>query len=145
MANNTLHDEISIVIEKFKERLSFDENKETFSFDSCLAKNIYQLQEYHEYLEEFTRLISNHIEFTLPSLPNLQEIFVRLEKQSVLSPFDFLSIFDLLDASERIYDLLSEKKEYFHLNLYYMYLHHLLTLGNKLFHHMIIFQSFFHL
>lgn len=116
MANNTLHDEISIVIEKLKERLSFDENKETFSFDSCLAKDIYQLQEYHEYLEEFTRLISNHIEFTLPSLPNLQEIFVRLEKQSVLSPFDFLSIFDLLDASERIYDLLSEKKEYFHLN-----------------------------
>ncbi len=116
MEENYLNHEVDEVIEKLKGFFSLQGLKKNFSRERYLATSKDDILLSHEYLEEFSCLLHDGHEINIPSLLDFDPIFLSLEKQSVLSCGELNSIADLLSASEGLYDLLYDKKQYFHLN-----------------------------
>lgn len=116
MEDNYLNHEVDQVIEHLKGFFSLQGLKRSFSRENNLAKDPFEVEISHQYLEEFSRFLHDGHEIAIPSLLDMEPIFTGLEKQSVLSVAELSSVMDLLSSSEYIYDLLYDKKEYYHLN-----------------------------
>ena len=116
MSDNYLANEVNQVIEELKSYFSLEGLKEDFDIDHFLAKDKLELEVYHQYLEEFSRFLSSGHEVNMPSLLNLEPIFVSLDKGAVLSAPELASIGELLSSSQYFYDLFYDKREYYHLN-----------------------------
>lgn len=116
MEENYLNHEVEQVIEMLKGYFSLQGLKNNFNRENFLAKDAFEVETSHQYLEEFSRFLHDGHEIAIPSLLDMEPIFAGLEKQSVLSVAELGSIMDLLSSSEYIYDILYDKKEYYHLN-----------------------------
>lgn len=116
MEENYLNHEVDQVIEMLKGYFSLQGLKNGFDRENYLAKDAFEVETSHQYLEEFSRFLHDGHEIAIPSLLDMDPIFAGLEKQSVLSVAELGSIMDLLSSSEYIYDILYDKKEYYHLN-----------------------------
>ena len=116
MEENYLNHEIDEVIENLKSFFSLQGLKNDFTREKYIAKSAFDVEISHQYLEEFTRFLHDGHQINIPSIIDLNPIFERLDKQSVLSCVELYSIGDLLAESEYLYDLLYDKKEYYHLN-----------------------------
>jgi DNA mismatch repair protein MutS2 len=116
MEDNYLEHEVDAVIENLKGFFSLQGMKNEFTKEKYLAKDKNELEISHQYLKEFSTFLHDGHEINIPNLIDLDPVFVSLEKQSVLSCVELYSIADLLSASEYIYDLLYDKKQYYHLN-----------------------------
>lgn len=116
MEENYLNHEVDQVIEMLKGYFSLQGLKNGFDRENYLAKDAFEVETSHQYLEEFSRFLHDGHEIAIPSLLDMGPIFAGLEKQSVLSVAELGSIMDLLSSSEYIYDILYDKKEYYHLN-----------------------------
>ncbi len=116
MEENYLNHEVDQVIEMLKGYFSLQGLKNSFDRENYLAKDAFEVETSHQYLEEFSRFLHDGHEIAIPSLLDMDPIFAGLEKQSVLSVAELGSIMDLLSSSEYIYDILYDKKEYYHLN-----------------------------
>lgn len=108
--------EVNAVLAKLKEHFSLEGLKKNFNNHDFIAKDQYEVQTSHEYLDEFTRLLHDGFEINIPSLLDMDPIFLSLERGSLLYPQDLFNVADLLSASSYLYDLLGDKKQYFHLN-----------------------------
>ncbi len=116
MEENYLNREVDEVISHLKGYFSLEGLKKNFTREKYLAKSAFDVEISHQYLEEFSRFLHDGHEISIPSLIDLEDVFTSLEKQSVLSCVELSSIGELLSASEYLYDLLYDKKEYYHLN-----------------------------
>lgn len=116
MEENYLNREVDEVISHLKGYFSLEGLKKNFTREKYLAKSAFDVETSHQYLEEFSRFLHDGHEISIPSLIDLEDVFTSLEKQSVLSCVELSSIGELLSASEYLYDLLYDKKEYYHLN-----------------------------
>lgn len=116
MEENYLNHEVDEVISHLKGYFSLQGLKNLFTQDSYLAADKNEIELSHQYLEEFTRFLHDGHEISIPSLLDLDPVFTSLSKGSVLSCPELYSIADLLSASEYLYDLLYDKKQYYHLN-----------------------------
>lgn len=116
MEENYLNHEVDQVIEMLKGYFSLQGLKNGFDRENYLAKDAFEVETSHQYLEEFSRFLHDGHEIAIPFLLDMDPIFAGLEKQSVLSVAELGSIMDLLSSSEYIYDILYDKKEYYHLN-----------------------------
>ncbi len=116
MSENYLANEVNLVIHHLKSYFALEGLKNNFDIDHFLAKNELDLELSHQYLEEFSRYLSKGNQINIPSLLDLEPVFVALEKQSVLSSQELSSIADLLTSSQYLYDLFYDKKEFYHLN-----------------------------
>lgn len=113
--NTLISEELNKVISAYKGFLSSEGLKKQFSI-SYIAKDVDTWKSNHEYLHEFSDFLRAGLEMNLPSLLDLDPLFIALDKGEVLYPVDLESILELLDCSNYLYDLLADKKEYFHLN-----------------------------
>ena len=116
MEENQLTKEVSALIEKLKERLSSGGLKKRFSAESFLAKDGYEVETSHEYLEEFSRFLRSGQEINLPSFPDMEPLYEAMERGLPLYPQDLSSIADLCALSAYLIDLFEDKPEYFHLH-----------------------------
>ena len=116
MEENYLYHEVDEVIAELKPYFSLQGLKKQFTQEKYLAKSASEILLSHQYLEEITRFFHDGHDMTIPSLLDMDPIFVSLEKGGVLSCGELYSIADLLSASEYLYDLLYDKKQYYHLN-----------------------------
>lgn len=115
MEENYIDHETDALLEHLRPYFASEYLKKNFSRE-YLAKDKHEVETDHEYLEELSRFQHDGHEFPLPSLLDLTPSFTTLEKGGVLSGADLYEIGALLAASEDLYDLLYDKKEYFHLN-----------------------------
>lgn len=116
MEENYLYKEINQIIELLKENFSLEGLKNEFCYDSFIAKNKYEVVESHEYLKEIENFYRDGYQLNIPSLLDLNPIFTSLDKGRILSCAELYSLGDLLIASEYLYSLLYDKKEFYHLN-----------------------------
>lgn len=115
MENNYIYEEIDEIISHLKSYFSLQGVKDSFSTD-YFAKDKNELELSHQYLEEISRFLSTGHELILPSLVDLNPVFITIDKGGVISASELYSIADLLACSEYLYDLFYDKKEYYHLN-----------------------------
>lgn len=116
MEENYLNHEVDEVISNLRNYFSLQGLKKRFNRENYLAKSKEEIELSHQYLEEFSSFLHDGHEINIPSLIDLEPVFISLEKQSVLSCVELYSIADLLSSSEYLYDLLYDKKQYYHLN-----------------------------
>ncbi len=116
MEENYLNHEVDEVISHLKNHFSLQGLKNRFDRETFIAKTKDEVELSHQYLNEFASFLHDGHEINIPSLIDLDPVFVSLEKQSVLSCVELYSIADLLSVSEYLYDLLYEEKKYYHLN-----------------------------
>ena len=116
MEENYIYQEANAIIEKLKDFFALEGLKKHFNVEDYIAKDANDILNSHSYLHEWEEFLSHGYEVSIPSLIDLDPIFDVLEKGSVLSCVELYSIGDLLTASEYIYDILYDKKEYFFLN-----------------------------
>jgi DNA mismatch repair protein MutS2 len=116
MEENYLNHEVDEVITHLKSYFSLQGLKKKFDKESYIAKSKYDIELSHQYLNEFATFLHDGHEINIPGIIDLEPVFVTLEKQSVLSCVELYSIADLLSVSEYLYDLLYDKKQYYHLN-----------------------------
>ncbi len=113
--NNIILEEVDKIIDIYKNFLASEYLKKCFSLD-FISKNKDEWRLNHEYLHEFDRFAQTGNEISLPSLIDLDKHFLALEKGEILYPVELSNILELLNCSEYLYDLLSDKKEFYHLN-----------------------------
>ncbi len=116
MKDNILDNEINQVIQQLKSYFSLDGLKNSFNYEDYAAKDAVELETSHEYLEEFSRFLSQGHQITIPSLLDMDPLFASLDKGSVLSAPELYNIGDLLSASQYLYDMFYDHKEFYHLN-----------------------------
>lgn len=116
MEENYLTQEVASVIHHLSGFFALEGLKKNFTEDRFLAKDAAEIELSHEYLHEFSLFLHDGHEINIPSLLDLDPLFTELEKNTVLSAPELYSIADLLSASGYLYDLLADKKQYFHLN-----------------------------
>lgn len=116
MKDNILNTEINQVIQELKSYFSLDGLKQKFTYEDYKAKDAVELETSHEYLEEFSRFLSQGHQITIPSLMDMETLFVALDKGRVLSCPELYDIADLLACSQYLYDMFYDKKEFYHLN-----------------------------
>ena len=68
MKDNILNTEINQVIQELKTYFSLDGLKQKFTYEDYKAKDAVELETSHEYLEEFSRFLSQGHQITIPSL-----------------------------------------------------------------------------
>ena len=115
MEENYIDHETDALLEHLKPFFASEYLKKNFS-RAYLAKEKHEVETDHEYLEEFSRFLHEGNVLSLPSLLDLTESFDALDKGGVLSGGELYEIGALLSASEDLYNLLYDKKEYYHLN-----------------------------
>ncbi len=113
--NNVIESEINELISLYKDYLVSDGMKASFSL-SFFSHDKNDWLNDHEYLHEFFKYLQSGREVNLPSLPILDDVFVTLEKGSVIYPEELLTIRGLLNSSIYLADLFSNEKELYHLN-----------------------------
>lgn len=113
--NNNILEEVNKIIDIYKNFLTSEYLKKSFSIE-FLSKDEDEWRLNHEYLHEFDRFSQDGNQMSLPSLIDLDKHFVALEKGEVLYPIELNNILELLNCAEYLYDLLADKKEYYHLN-----------------------------
>lgn len=116
MEENYLNHEVDEVITHLKSYFSLQGLKKKFDKENYIAQSKYDIELSHQYLNEFATFLHDGHEINIPGIIDLEPVFVTLEKQSVLSCVELYSIADLLSVSEYLYDLLYDKKQYYHLN-----------------------------
>lgn len=116
MEENYLNFEIDAVIKELDGYFSLNGLKESFTIENYLAKSKDELELNHQYLTEFSLFLHDGHEINIPSLLDMNPIFEELDKGMTLSAIELSSIADLLSCSSYLYDLLYDKKEYYHLN-----------------------------
>lgn len=116
MEENYLNFEIDAVIKELDGYFSLNGLKESFTIEDYLAKSKDELELNHQYLTEFSLFLHDGHEINIPSLLDMNPIFEELDKGMTLSAIELSSIADLLSCSSYLYDLLYDKKEYYHLN-----------------------------
>lgn len=112
MEENYIDKEIDEIIEKFKNYVSLDGLRKRFSRANYEAIEPFEVELSHQTLSQAEAFLHDGHEIQLPSLIDLDPIFLSLEKGSVLSPIELFNVLDLLLASESIYDLFQDKKQY---------------------------------
>lgn len=116
MIENYINKETDEVISHLKEYMSLDGLKKTFTREQFLAREKFEVEISHQYLEEICRFMHDGYQMNIPCLIDMEPLFSSLEKSAVLSTIELYNILDLLTASEYLYDLLQDKKQYEHLN-----------------------------
>ncbi len=116
MKDNILNTEINQVITELKAYFSLEGLKEKFNYEDYKCKDSVELETSHEYLEEFSKFLSQGHQITIPSLMDMESLFVALDKGRVLSCPELYDIGDLLSCSQYLYDMFYDKKEFYHLN-----------------------------
>ncbi|MFA6861465.1 MAG: Smr/MutS family protein [Bacilli bacterium] len=116
MEENYLYLETDEVIKELKGFFSLEGLKKSFSIENDLAKDKNEVELSHQYLKEFSQFLHDGHEINIPSLLDMDTIFGELDKGMTLSAAELFSIADLLSCSGYLYDLLYDKKEYYHLN-----------------------------
>lgn len=116
MKDNILNTEINQVITELKAYFSLEGLKEKFNYEDYKCKDSVELEASHEYLEEFSKFLSQGHQITIPSLMDMEALFVALDKGRVLSCPELYDIGDLLSCSQYLYDMFYDKKEFYHLN-----------------------------
>lgn len=116
MEENPLIQEVDAVIDKLREYFSCEGLKDRFNYQSYLAKSSDEVELSHQYLQEFSEFYHDGYEMSLPGLVDLEPLFVALDKGVMLSAKELYNIADLLSGSGTLYDLLYDKKQYYHLN-----------------------------
>lgn len=116
MEENYITKEVDDVISRLKEYFSTDGMKNSFSRENNTAKDKFEVDTDHEYLDEISRFYHDGHELNIPSLRDLDPLFLSLDKGAILGIPELFEILDLLTASSDLYDKLYDKKEYFHLN-----------------------------
>ncbi len=116
MKDNILNTEINQVITELKNYFSLEGLKEKFNYEDFKCKDSVELETSHEYLEEFSKFLSQGHQITIPSLMDMETLFVALDKGRVLSCPELYDIGDLLSCSQYLYDMFYDKKEFYHLN-----------------------------
>jgi len=116
MEENYIDQEVKEVLEHLKDFLATEGMKNGINAEDYRAKDKFDLDRDHEYLDEVSRYFHDGYEMALPSLPDLALPFEELDKGAVLSAVELSSVRDLLSVSEEIYDLLYDKPQYEHLN-----------------------------
>jgi len=115
MEENYLNEEIDGVIAELKVFFSLEGLRNGFDL-SYMASDSQSLEVSHQYLEEIERFLHDGHEINIPALLDMNPLFDQLDKGQMLSASELYNIADLLSCSEYLYDLLAEKKEYYHLN-----------------------------
>ncbi len=116
MIENYINKETDDVISHLKEFMSLEGLKVVFSRDNYLAKEKFEVEISHQYLSEISRFMHDGFQMNIPCLIDMEPLFLSLDKSAVLSTIELYNILDLLSASEYLYDLLQDKKQYEHLN-----------------------------
>ncbi len=116
MKDNILHTEIDQVITELKTCFSLEGLKEKFNYEDYKCKDSVELETSHEYLEEFSKFLTQGHQITIPSLMDMESLFIALDKGRVLSCPELYDIGDLLSCSQYLYDMFYDKKEFYHLN-----------------------------
>ena len=80
MEENYLHHEVDEVIDTLKGYFSLQGLKKHFTKETFLAKDRNELELSHEYLEEFCKFFHDGHEIVIPSLLDLDPVFITLEK-----------------------------------------------------------------
>ncbi len=116
MKDNILHTEIDQVITELKTYFSLEGLKGKFNYEDYKCKDSVELETSHEYLEEFSKFLTQGHQITIPSLMDMESLFIALDKGRVLSCPELYDIGDLLSCSQYLYDMFYDKKEFYHLN-----------------------------
>lgn len=132
MIENYINKETDEVISHLKEYMSLDGLKKTFTREQFLAREKFEVEISHQYLEEISRFMHDGYQMNIPCLIDMEPLFSSLEKSAVLSTIELYNILDLLTASEYLYDLLQDKKQYEHLNDDALDLNPIVTLKREL-------------
>lgn len=110
MKDNILNTEINQVITELKAYFSLEGLKEKFNYEDYKCKDSVELEASHEYLEEFSKFLSQGHQITIPSLMDMEALFVALDKGRVLSCPELYDIGDLLSCSQYLYDMFYDKR-----------------------------------
>ena len=113
--NNIISNEINQIIALYKNYLSSEYLKDNFNLEN-ISKTIEEWRINHEYLHEFSSFSSSGFEMTLPSLMDLNKYFIALDKGEILYPKELINVSELLACSDYLYNLLADKKQFYHLN-----------------------------
>lgn len=116
MQENYIEKETDDVIENLKAFMSLEGLKKAFSRSGYLAKEKFEVEISHQYLDEISRFLHDGFQMNIPSLVDMEPLFVAVDKGSVLSCLELYNVLDLLSESEYLYDLLQDKTQYEHLN-----------------------------
>ena len=116
MLENYLNVEIEEIINKLKEHFSLDGLKNEFSVDKFLAKEKFEVEISHNYLNQINNFLASGHNFVISRIADLKPVFDSLDKEATLDAVDLYNIASLLIESENIYNLFVDKKEY--INLY---------------------------
>ncbi len=116
MIENYIEKETDEVIEQLKQYISLEGLKKAFTRENYLAKERFEVEISHQYLDEISRFLHDGYQMNIPSLVDMDELFLALEKGSTLSVLDLYNVSNLLAESQYLYDLLQDKKQYEHLN-----------------------------
>ena len=116
MLENYIDKETDEVISHLKEFMSLEGLRNKFTRQNYLAKEKFEVEISHQYLEEISRFLHDGYQMNIPSLIDMEPLFLSLDKNAVLSTLELYNVLDLLVASEYLYDLLQDKKQYEHLN-----------------------------
>lgn len=112
MENNYIDKEIDEIIERYRNYLSLDGLKNAFDKETYEAKEPFEVELSHRTLKEIETFIHDGHEIQIPHLIDFQPVFTALDKSSILSPVELFYILDLLSASEALYDVFQDKKQY---------------------------------
>lgn len=116
MIENYIEKETDEVIRQLKQYMSLDGLKKTFTRENYLAKERFEVEISHQYLDEISRFLHDGYQMNIPCLVDMEELFVSLDKGATLSIQDLYNVLNLLAESEYLYDLLQDKRQYEHLN-----------------------------
>ena len=132
MLENYIDKETDEVISHLKEFMSLEGLRNKFTRQNYLAKEKFEVEISHQYLEEISRFLHDGYQMNIPSLIDMEPLFLSLDKNAVLSTLELYNVLDLLVASEYLYDLLQDKKQYEHLNDDALDLNPVITLKREL-------------
>lgn len=116
MQENYIEKETDDVIENLKAFMSLEGLKKAFSRSAYLAKEKFEVEISHQYLDEISRFLHDGFQMNIPSLVDMEPLFIAVDKGAVLSCLELYNVLDLLSESEYLYDLLQDKTQYEHLN-----------------------------
>ncbi|MFA6829766.1 MAG: hypothetical protein WCR67_03585, partial [Bacilli bacterium] len=116
MEENYINKEIDQVIVHLKDFMALEGLKKNFSQENFLAKEAFEVEISHQYLNEINRFVMEGYQLNIPSLIDFDPLFLALEKGSVLSAVELYNVADLLIGASDLIDTLEDKKDFEHLN-----------------------------
>lgn len=116
MIENYIEKETDEVISHLKTFMSLEGLRNSFTRERFLASEKFEVEISHRYLDEVSRFLHDGYQMNIPSLIDMEPLFKSLDKGAVLSSIELYNVLDLLVASEYLYSLLQDKKQYERLN-----------------------------